>query len=99
MNFIPRIDFLSHLATFVLQKCIQKLILGISGHNLQLVGDLRGQMLVLQDWPGIDASLRWAGPSMKVQDFWSPGVVGCTGFGKGGNGRVPGNHMETRCMK
>eukprot|EP00434_Breviolum_minutum_P014073 symbB.v1.2.012409.t1/scaffold831.1/size159220/5 len=42
-------------------------------HNLQLVGDLRGQMLVLQDWPGIDASLRWAGPSMKVQDFWSPG--------------------------
>ena len=72
--------------------------LEISGHNLQLVGDLRGQMLVLQDWPGIDASLRWAGPSMKVQDFWSPGVVGCTGLGKEENGRMPASHMETRCI-
>ena len=42
--------------------------------DLQLVGHLRGQMLVLQDWYGRDASLRWDGPSMKVQDFWSPGA-------------------------
>lgn len=41
--------------------------------DLQLVGHLRGQMFVLQDWYGRDASLRWDGPSMKVQDFWSPG--------------------------
>eukprot|EP00913_Durusdinium_trenchii_P002054 g1897.t1 len=41
--------------------------------DLQLVGDMRGRMLVLQDWHGSEWSLRWAGPAMKVQDFWSPG--------------------------
>ena len=45
----------------------------LPGMDLQLVGHLRGQMFVLQDWYGRDASLRWDGPSMKVQDFWSPG--------------------------
>lgn len=40
---------------------------------MQLVGDLRGRMLVLQDWPGADCTVRWAGPAMKVQDLWSPG--------------------------
>ncbi|CAJ1360321.1 unnamed protein product [Effrenium voratum] len=41
--------------------------------DLQLVGDLRGRMLVLSDFEQGPQCLRWAGPSMKVQDFWSPG--------------------------
>eukprot|EP00930_Biecheleria_cincta_P105847 TRINITY_DN9888_c0_g1_i11.p1 TRINITY_DN9888_c0_g1~~TRINITY_DN9888_c0_g1_i11.p1 ORF type:complete len:510 (-),score=82.75 TRINITY_DN9888_c0_g1_i11:16-1521(-) len=37
------------------------------------VGQLRGKLIVLQDWAAPDISLRWAGPKMAIQDFWNAG--------------------------
>jgi len=40
-----------------------------------LVCDLRGKMLVLQDWQGPEVSLPWGNSTMKIQDFWNPGSL------------------------
>lgn len=40
-----------------------------------LVCDLRGKMLVLQDWQGPEISLPWGNSTMKIQDFWNPGSL------------------------
>ncbi|CAE7243271.1 plcA [Symbiodinium sp. CCMP2456] len=40
-----------------------------------LVCDLRGKMLVLQDWQGPEITLPWGNSTMKIQDFWNPGSL------------------------
>lgn len=80
MNMKP--ETRSMLSEIRLSRCPRFWVPGVhfyeavcaKGEDLQLVGDLRGRMLVLSDFEQGPQCLRWAGPSMKVQDFWSPGT-------------------------
>jgi len=40
--------------------------------NLASVGDVRGTLVVLQDWSGPDMAIRWGGELMFLQDNWAP---------------------------
>jgi len=53
----------------LVKKCAKHLPLYMCT-ELPLVGDVRGRLVVLQDWDGPSVAMRWAGPSMRVQDNW-----------------------------